>query len=291
VSARLRLAALLLALLAAVPLARADAPPEPQRIRVATLVPYAEDALRRVPGHVEIVATVRRSLHEPVAAGTVDLGNPHAPSFEALAQARPALVVGDALIHRALEPKLARLGAETFLLDAPTVEATFSELERLGVRVGAAREMGAAVAEARGALGALALSAPLPTLALFGTPASFFAVTGRTWLGDLLARLNFENLGAEQRGDERFPGFVALSDETLALLRPQLVVLVAHGDPRAVGAALRERIGAGGPWRSVRESAGDNVHVLDSSVFAANPGLAIPDAARELVALAGGSGS
>jgi iron complex transport system substrate-binding protein len=259
-------------------------------VRVATLLPFVEDALRRVPARATVVATVRRELHTPVAAGTIDLGNPHGPSFERLAEARPQLVIGDASLHASLREALAKSGAEVLLIEASSVDATFDALLEIGRRVGAEPELSAAVAEARAALGALALPQPVAALALFGTPESFYAVTGRAWLGDLLARLHFENLGARAPGNERFPGLVALSDEVIATLEPRLVLLVSHGDPARIRETFVKRVAAGGPWRSIRDSAGDAVHVLDPAVFSANPGLELPRAARELIDLANGTG-
>ena len=56
--------------------------------RVATLLPFVEEALVLDPEHVEVVATVRSDLHVPVTGGVIDLGSPHSPSFERLAEAR-----------------------------------------------------------------------------------------------------------------------------------------------------------------------------------------------------------
>lgn len=264
----------------------ANAPP----VRVATLLPFVEDALRRVPERATVVAAARRDLRSPVAPGTIDLGNPHGPSFERLAASRPELVIGDASLHAPLREALGRSGAEVLLIETSGVDATFDALLAIGRCVGAEAELAAAVAKARDELAALALSEPLPVLPLFGTPESFYAVTGRAWLGDLLARLRFENLGARAPGDERFPGLVALSDEVIATLRPRLVVLVSHGDPTTIREGFAKRIAAGGSWRSVRDSAGDAVHVLDPAVFSANPGLELPRAARALVELAKNGG-
>ena len=44
--------------------------------------------------------------------------------------------------------------------------------------------------------------------------------------------------------------------------------------------------GAGGPWSGVRAKASRGVHILDPSLFAANPGLDLVRAAEQLVALA-----
>src|SRR5690606_7171848 len=149
--------------------------------------------------------------------------------------------------------RLAVSGGELLLLEARSVEATFAGLEEVGRRVGAGDAMAQATAEARRRLAALALEQPVPALVGFGAPGSFLVVTERTWLGDLLASLSFENVGSVGGGDERFPGLVALGDEVIAGLEPQLVLLVAHGDPSALRAAFEERLA--GPWSGVRAAA------------------------------------
>ncbi len=254
-------------------------------VRVATLLPWVADALERAPEKATLVAMARRDLHRPPPEGIVDLGNPHSPSLEQLAVARPSLVIGDAVLHGRLRPGLARSGAEVMLVESAGVDATFESLIAIGQRVGAEAELGSAVEEARGELQKLALDDPVPTLTLFGAPGSFYAMTERTWLGDLLARLNFRNVSTGTPGDERYPGLVPINDEAMATLRPELLLLVTHGDPTRIRESFDERVRRGGPWRSVSTSAGRGVHALDPSLFATNPGLALPSAARALVAL------
>jgi len=255
-------------------------------LRVATLIPYAQQALARVSGPFVVVAAVRSSLHQPVSGGIVDLGNPHSPSYERLVEARAQLVVGDATIHAAQREKLAVAGAEVLLLDGGSVDATLAGLEKLGARVGAGEAMARETAATREQLAELALPKPLPTLALFGAPGSFMVLTERSWLGDLLGRLDFPNVSPSGAGNERFPGMLAVGDEQIAALRPELVLLVAHGDPKAIREAFEKRVADGGPWRGVRESATRGVHVLPPRLFAANPGLGLANAAEALVALA-----
>src|SRR5690606_23671531 len=170
------------------------APPasaDPTPARVATLLPFVEDALARVSGPYEVVATVRRSLHVPVEAGVADLGNPHGPSLEVLAEARPTLVVGDRGLHAAQADALAVGGAEVLLLDTRSIDATLAGLEEVGDRVGAGEAMRRETAAVRTRLAALALAEPLPTLAVFGAPRSVPVGTGRTWLGHLVAPFAF----------------------------------------------------------------------------------------------------
>jgi iron complex transport system substrate-binding protein len=254
-------------------------------VRVATLLPYVEDALGR-SGGVEIVATARRDLDMVPKPPILDLGSPHSPSFEKLAEARPQVIVGDRQLHGALRDKLARSGAEVVLVGSDTVDATFDGLLEVGRRCGVEAPMAAQVDAARRALGGLALAQRTPALVVFGTPGSFLVVSNRTWLGDLVARLNFDNVGAAAGGQERHPGFVQVSDEVLAGLRPEVVLMVAHGDPEAIRAAFTKRLDSGGPWAGMRAAAVRGVHVLPPALFSQNPGLAVSEAAKHLHDLA-----
>jgi iron complex transport system substrate-binding protein len=251
------------------------------KVRVGTLLPFAAAALERVPEHAVVVATVRRSAGEAPPAAHVDLGSPHAPSFERLAESGAQLVVADRDMHAVLVEKLARGGAEVLLIDTSSVASTLDGLRELGRRVGAGDEMERAVREAEAGIAGSALAAPVPTLPFFGAPGSFLVITERTWLGDLLGKLNFQNLAAESSGKESFPGYVQVSDEVLASMQPALVLLVAHGDPEAIRSAFLRRADPQGPWKSFH-AARHGVHVLDARTFGANPGLALPEAARQL---------
>jgi iron complex transport system substrate-binding protein len=255
-------------------------------VRVATLLPFVAAALAEVPEQAVVVASVRRSMHEPSVPGVIDLGSPHSPSFEKLAESRPDLVVAERAMHAALAEKLGRTGAEVVLIDTTSVDSTFAGLRTVGAKVNAASEIDGSIAQAQAEIRAQALAQPLETLPIFGTPGAFMLITDRTWLGDLLVKLNFKSAAATPTGNERFPGYVELSDELLAGLKPQIVLLVAHGDVPAIRAALSKRIDEDGSWRSVREAADRGVHVLDAHMFQANPGLAMPEAARELRRLA-----
>ncbi len=264
-------------------LAAAAASGEP--LRVATLLPCVADAVVKLPPErAVLVATVRTSLHEPVAAGVVDLGTPHAPSLERLAEARPQLVVAEQRLHGTQADQLGR-AAELLLIDTSSIDATFAGLVAVAQRAGASAEMEARVAEARAALGELQLEAPIPTLALFATPGAFLAVTDTTWIGDLMGRLRLASVAPAAPHGGAMPGYVPLSDEVLAGLRPELLLLLSHGDPVRVQAEFTRRL-EGGPWAGLRASAKRGVHVLDPVLFQSNPGLDIVAAGRSLVAIA-----
>ena len=261
---------------------------EARALRVASLVPFVSEAVAEWPGKAELVASVRRSLHQPVPDGVADLGSPHQPALEPLVAARPQLIVADERLHALLRPRLEDMGAEVLMVRADSVAATFDGLRAVARRAGseAALEVRLAAIEERLA----ALSAPwapqgapreqqiAPTvLPLFGAPGSFLLVTPRTWLGDLLVRLG---VGAERTppGRETMPGYVLLADEVLAASHPDHVLLLAHGSPEVVAKAFAET------WaRYGNEEV--PVHVLDPRIFSTNPGLRMAEAAEAVVAL------
>lgn len=248
-------------------------------VRVATLLPFVADAVERVGG--DVVATVRRDLEVAPPPPMIDLGSPHSPSLEALATAKADVVVGERALHGPQRDALVRGGGDLLLVDTSSVGATLDGLLEVGRRIGAADGMSAAVRGTRETLAGSRLARRVPALVVFGAPGSFMVVTRRTWLGDLVATVGFENLGAGVVGAERHPGFVQVSDETLAGLRPEVVLLVAHGDPEALRAAFTRRLAEGGPWRGLAD-AKHGVHVLPVELFATNPGLDLANAARHL---------
>src|SRR5262245_545283 len=109
-------------------LAALAAPASAKTVRVATLLPYVDDALVRLGDGVEVVATVRRSPTQPPPAPCLDLGSPHGPSFERLAEARPDVIVGDAIIHGPLKDKLTAITPTVILVRSDSVDATLDGL-------------------------------------------------------------------------------------------------------------------------------------------------------------------
>lgn len=279
-AARRHLAGLAVALAAACALAAPVAAAAAEPVRVATLLPYVAEALDGL-GQATVVASIARP-GQALPDGVVDLGDPHSPSFEKLAAARPDVVVADRRLHALLAGKLGRGGADLVMVEAASVEATFQGLERVGERVGAGAEMRRRIAAARAEIESLRSAEPVGVLPLFGAPGSFMAITGSTWLGDLVGEVGLRNLAAEVAGRESFPGYVELSDEVLATLRPDVVLLVTHGAPEAVEEAIGQRAAAGGVWAGVAR----RTRVLEPDLFASNPGLRMPEAARRLTELA-----
>src|SRR5262245_496155 len=277
-----RCAALLCAL--GVGLAGLAAAAEP--VRVATLLPMVREALAPYAGRVLLVASVRSDMRQPLPAGIADLGSPHAPSFEQLAAAKPELVVVDASLQAAQREALGRSGARVLAIDSTSVDSTFAGLVEVGAAVGLRPELEADTARARAEIAASAVATPVPTLTLFGAPGGFFVVTERTWIGDVMNRVGLRNTAPAGLESGRFPGLAPVNDEVLATLSPQLVLLIAHGDPEGVRAAFQREMSERPVWKSVRDSAARGVHALDPTLFSANPGLGLPRAAQALRALA-----
>lgn len=252
--------------------------------RLCALLPWVAEAFTANDDGVAVVAMVPRHLGLPVLPGAADLGNPHAPNLEVLAAARCDLLVADGRIHRALQPSLTGVAGELLWLDGGSIDATMASLEQVGVKLGASRVVEPQVAEVRKQLAALSRADGAEVLALFGAPGAWRVMTKQTWLGDLLVRLGFKNLGDVSGLQMLTPGFAALSDEVLLGFKPRVVLLVAHGDPDAVLTGFQRETTTRPAFRELA----DKAHALDPVLFGSNPGLSFPKLAEHLLALAGG---
>lgn len=253
-------------------------------IRVAALLPWVGDAVALAGPGAQWVAGVRRELHKPLPSNLIDLGNPHSPSMERLAEAHPDLIIGDRAIHARLAPQLEGLGARVLLLGTDSVAETLASLSTVSEAIGRPKALEAQIETVRGRLAQLEGKTDASVVALFGAPGSFFIMTERAWLGDLARYVGYD-LAISQTGEEQFPGLVAVSDETMAMTHPDLVLLVAHGDPSKIQADLERKTASDGAWAGLAGSR-LGIHVLDPQLFSANPGLDIVRAAEALVALA-----
>lgn len=285
-SARLVLiSTLLVALAAASPsIVGAEEPrPTPPRLappRVASLVPFVSQALAEVAApKIQLVASTRSQSGWSLPAGVADLGNGHTPDLERLVASGATVLVADRRWHARFAERAQGLGLEILWIEAESVEATLEEIERLGESLGAKSELALATAAVRSRLATLHLAQGPKILVVFGAPGSFLVATPRTWLGDLVGRVGAELAAAGATANfETFPGYLPLSDELLASLEIDAVMLVAHGDPGAVAEAFH------GEWARLRGPTAGPVIPLDARHFAVNPGLGLGDAAALLVA-------
>jgi iron complex transport system substrate-binding protein len=250
---------------------------------VASLVPLVESAVSRMPERAVLVGSVRRWPGAPLPPGAADLGSPHAPSLEALYGAAPQLLVVDPVLNAVQIEKLSRADWRTLPIDTRSVESTLAGLLELGKRVGGEAEMQSAVAAVRDQLRERRLPTPVRTLSVFAAPGSPLVMTRRTWLGDLLEQLGFADVAAAHSGSERMPGFVQLSGEVLAALDPEVMFVVAHGDPAELERSFLRDMKERAVWHGPAASTRGRVYVLPADLFGSNPGLDLPRAASWLL--------
>jgi len=272
--------------------ARADTGARP--VRWASLLPFVGSALRGVDAGFAPVAEVRAALHAPPPEGTADLGSAHQPNFEVLLSVSPVFVVGDRVLHAPLAGRLAQAGVELVLLDTSSVAGTLDGLRLVADRVGAEAAIEPDLARVDAALVGVELAGAPRVLALFGVPGRYLLLTADTWVGDLIVRCGGRLVSpdpapatggpAQAARPERrgHPGYVQVSDEWLTAQRPDVVLLLSHGDPAAIEGRFRERLAEGGAWQSLADSTAGRIHALSPVLFSTNPGLGLPEAARAL---------
>jgi iron complex transport system substrate-binding protein len=256
-------------------------------LRVASLVPLVESAIAKIPGRALLVASVRRWPGAPLPEGAADLGSPHSPSLEALHAVRPDVLVVDLILNAGQVDKLGRADWEVLSVDTRSVDATLDGIVALGRKAGAEDAMREAVAAVRKDLEARRLAKPVRALTVFAAPGDPLVVTSRTWLGDLLQELGFQDVASAHSGSERLPGYVLVSAEVLATLEPEVLFVVAHGNPAEVEESFRRDLKERAMWRGAASSSKGRVWMLDPGLFSTNPGLELPRAAAWLLERAG----
>lgn len=271
-----------------VALAETATGPTTEPVRWASLLPFVATAMRSAGPEYAPVAEVRASMHAAPPAGAADLGSAHQPNFEVLFGARPELVVGDRVLHAALASRLEASGAEILLLDTSSVEGTLDGLADVAGRLGAGEVVAGDLARVRAALAEIRFDGSPEVLPLYGVPGRYLLVTDETWIGDLIVRsggsltapTGLAAPGSEGAGrGAAASGYLQIDDEWMAAQRPDVVLLLTHGDPRAIEATFRQRIADGGAWRPMAESVGDRIHALPPGLFSTNPGLGLAEAA------------
>ena len=162
------------------------------------------------------------------------------------------------------------------MVRADSVTATFDGLRAVAPRAGAEVVLEGRLAAVEGRLAALAAPGSPTVLPLFGAPGSFLLVTPRTWLGDLLVRLESVP-SARLRAGRRCPATCCSPTRC------------SQRATRTTCCCWRTAAPKWWPRLSPRPGPAGNeevpVHVLDPRIFSTNPGLRMAEAAEAVVAL------
>lgn len=250
--------------------------------RVAAMSPSAAE-FAAVLG----LETVTRSSDTPESAapGAKVAGSAISPDFNAIAAAKPDLVIADTAFQSGRTRDFDRFGYPVFILKAASYSDVLAAVSALGEASGETEKAAAARqsieeranatierAQARAAAGA----AP-KVLILTGGGRDVFGGGTSTYAGSLVEALKGTNvLGATPQGGP-IEGFGVIESAQAATLKPDVVLVLSSGQ-----GGLAAQIRADAAWANTSAALRGRIYDLDTSMFLRSPG---PRAAEALEAL------
>jgi iron complex transport system substrate-binding protein len=208
--------------------------------RVVSLAPNVTEMLFAVGAGPEVVGVTQFCDYPPAARRVRKIGNFSAPDLEAVAAARPDLVV--AAYGNSLEAiaALRRLRMPVFVTNPQDTSGVLRNLVALGTLTGHAAEATRRVGELSGRLARLqhrlaGRAARRALVVVWTDPMT--VVGGRSFLNEAIRRAGGVNAAGEIQ--EAYP---KLDPERLITLRPE-VILYPAGDPHATTADVSRRPG------------------------------------------------
>lgn len=223
----------------------------------------------------------------PSASGEVDdsikniaeIGNPHQPNFEKIAEAHPSILVA-APSFKQYAANIEAQGTKIVYTQANSIEdiqTTISMFGTLFDKEEQAKDLNNSITE-KVTNTKRDEGNEIKTLLVYGAPGTYLVALPNSLTGDLLEKAGGENIASDFPAEENYPQYASLSVEKIIERNPQVVMLITHGDPEAVKTAFEEEMTKNAAWKNLDAVKNGNVIVLPSHLFGTNPGTKIIEA-------------
>lgn len=223
----------------------------------------------------------------PTASGPVskevesitEIGNPHQPNFEKLAEVHPT-VLAAAMSFKQHAENIERQGTKVIYTKANSIadiQETIRLYGQLFQKETEAESMNKTITEEVENSGKIN-SDPVKTLLVYGAPGTYLAALPNSLTGDLLEKAGGENIASDFPQEENYPQYASLSVEKIIERNPKVVMLITHGDPEGVKAAFESEMEKNAAWKNLDAVKNGNVFILPSHLFGSNPGTKVVEA-------------
>lgn len=197
------------------------------------------------------------------------VGTSHQVDLEQITKLQPDVVYGPASIKDSLEKQLQTASLPTAYLPVDSLDELKLSLVTLG-RLYNKEEKATAFLEkvAQEEKSALAVSegktAP-KVMFLFGSVESLMFMNEDTYAGSLAKNLGALNVVSNDL--KLTETYVPISMESVVAADPDVILLVAHGDPTAVANKFEEDVKKSGAWENLKAFKNNNLKTLDYNLF------------------------
>ncbi len=230
---------------------------------------------------------VDRELVIEAAKDVPTVGSTHTVDMEKIAALKPDVVLGHDPINANDVPLLQRLGVQTVLTHANSIDDIRRQIALFGELLDKREKAAELTAKLDAELGQIREKPEdeKRVLIVYGAPGTFMAALPNSLAGDLLSAAGGRNVAADFPSLSGFPQYAQLNTERVVEARPDLILIMTHGDAEAVRQGFVREMESNTAWRSVTAVQQDGIHVLPPDLFGTNPGTRAAEAAQWLAEL------
>ncbi|MFD0590365.1 helical backbone metal receptor [Paenibacillus sp. GCM10027627] len=197
------------------------------------------------------------------------VGSSHQPDLEAIAGLQPDVIVGPASIKDNLEKQFEAAKLPTAYLPADSLDELKLSLVTLGRLFKKETEANSYIekfnAEEKAAVASVEGKTAPKVLILFGSAESLMFMNENTYVGSLVKNLGGVNVVSDVL--KLKDTYIPLDMESIVEANPDIILLVAHGDPAAVAKKFEEDVKAGGAWDKLNAFKNGKLQALDYGLF------------------------
>lgn len=226
--------------------------------------------------------TGRPTTRAPISKeleGITEIGNPHQPAFEKIAEINPEVLVAG-MSFKQYAANIEQQGTKVVYTQANSIEdiqKTISLFGQMFENETEAESLNESITEQLNSL-VVESDNPVKTLLVYGSPGSYMAALPNSLSGDLLAKAGGENIASDFSVSDKYPQYASLSIEKIIERNPSVVMLITHGDPEAVKAAFEQEMEKNAAWKNLDAVKNGKVIILPSHLFGTNPGTKVIEA-------------
>ncbi|MDQ6418843.1 ABC transporter substrate-binding protein [Paenibacillus sp. LHD-117] len=223
------------------------------------------DALGVAPAGVPVTSSKLPAAFDALPR----VGSSHQPDLEVIAGLQPDAVIGPASIKENLEKQFSAAKLPTAYLPADSLDELKLSTVVLGRLLKKEAEADALIKkfneDEKAAMAAVEGKTAPSVLVLFGSAESLMFMNENTYVGSLVKNLGGKNVVSDVL--KLTETYTPLDMESVVTANPDIILLVAHGDPEAVAKKLEEDVKNGGAWDKLNAFKNDKLIALDYGLF------------------------
>ena len=248
---------------------------------VAALSPGDAETLIELDANVVGVPTMTGK--KPASfEGIQEIGNPHSPSLEQIAQVHPDVFFAQESFKQYANT-LENQGSKVVYTKADSIEDIQENITLFGDVLEKEQQASDLNDEITEHVETLEKNTDkVRALLVYGAPGTFLAALPSSLSGDILAKAGGENIAANFPKADQYPNYASMSTEKIVEANPEIVMLITHSDPEAVKKAFEKEMNQNAAWKNLDAVKEKRVVVLSAELFGQNPGTKITEALDEM---------